>query len=44
MKNTLLQLQDAENNARLLFKAIEEDEALVKYLVEYFRKMISNEV
>ena len=27
-----------------LFKAIEEDEALLKYLVEYFRKMISNEV
>jgi RecA/RadA recombinase len=27
-----------------LFKAIEEDSALLKYLVEYFRKMISNEV
>ena len=27
-----------------LFKAVEEDSALLKFLIEYFRKMISNEV
>jgi RecA/RadA recombinase len=44
LAETGLSFPDKIHGEAALFKVIEEDEALLKYLVEYFRKMISNEI